>query len=885
MRIYTQKESIIFENNRVKISVSALDSMVESIVDKAALKDIKGENTHFFSLIKSDKKTEIYPYKISLANDELKVSTELGDFTIKVQAEDDYFTFELTSILPESSYKAMIAHAKYNYDYENKANCGAVGIAMTYWANPCFYPDAKDKETKAEVTSYLKDKGAKYGLIIAPVKDHLEIIKALSSTIDKTKGIVSSAGGVWSKECPLCYENSSIQFESSKEFIDKNLDFFELIGVDQIDFHKGTGTIIQGDFKFGRYKNAEEFKENVSDKLENRGMHAGLHTYSAYVDFECESILSNPRYQKDLSILAVFTLSEDVDGNSDTLKTVESTENVSCDFSFMAKNTPYLLIGEEIVKFSDVSGGFNISERGVAGTKAVSHKKGEKIYHIDGYYRGIAPVPGSELFFDVAKNTAKAFNEGGFKTIYLDALEGIKKHIDDTEDAWFYYAAFIHEILEGCIETPLIEASILMPCFWAARGRYGAYDPPFRGYKRWNEMHVKNNKVFDDRYVTSTLGWYSLYLVDKRYPGNLHIQYQHTDDVEHLGSLALSNDINMVYTFLSQDEFNQIPALKRNALIYKKYDYLRKKKYFSKEILEKVKTGKYEYHIDKTPDDGFVLREKKFERKNVYNLSNERENTASFNNPFDSQMPFVRIEALLTENKKADSVMVCPFDKNESVSNKSFEKIFEKELDLSGRLAKKISVCGNGKKCSAIAIKIYGKATGIYGLAEYFIDTDFEGWRDFVLIESDNGLRPDLPFDYTTDTAKEPPFRDALHRTSAHEENVYRLVIEKTGDVSGVKLSDLVATEYDFAEIKNPTVKIGDSSVTFNCNLKSCDFIEFDGNAAKMIDGLGNETLISFTGELVAPSGEFCAELCEEKQSNALLRARLTLGFTGDIIK
>ena len=94
-----------------------------------------------------------------------------------------------------------------------------------------------------------------------------------------------------------------------------------------------------------------------------------------------------------------------------------------------------------------------------------------------------------------------------------------------------------------------------------------------------------------------------------------------------------------------------------------------------------------------------------------------------------------------------------------------------------------------------------------------------------------------------------------------------------------------MATEYDFAEIKNPTVKIGDSSVTFNCNLKSCDFIEFDGNTAKMIDGLGNETLISFTGELVAPSGDFCAELCEEKQSNALLRARLTLGFTGDIIK
>lgn len=867
--------TIIFENKAALIEISSDDSRVMRIWDKTNSKDITGSVCHFFSLVTEDKKTEVYPDKILLSEDVLHIKTALGNFKIRFQCHDDFFVFTLASALPAGVFKAQLAHAKYNYDYTDKQNCGAVGIAMTYWANPCFFPDSKSLETKAEVMPALMDKGAKYALIVAPISTHRQLIKKASRLIDRRFGIVSECGGAWATDCVLNFGNSIIQYDSSAEFIEENIDFFTRLGVDQIDFHKGDETFCQGDFTFKHYKNAGEFKENVSDTLAKHNICSGLHTYSAYIDFSCETLTAMPQWQKDLSVLERFTLDRDTDEYSSSLKVAESTDSVSTNYGFLSRNTKYILVGEEIMEFTDSKNGFNGLRRGACGTKAIPHKKGEAVLHLDGYYHGFAPVPGSELFFQIARNTAKIFNEGGFKTIYLDALEGISKHCGGPEYSWFYYAAFICELLYHCETDPMIEHSTICPSIWASRGRYGAYDTPWRGYKKWNQRHIEINQTFVDRFATTTLGWYNFYPITEKYPGNEHTKYHHTDTTHHLGSLSLAFNTSMVYNDISKDDPDKYPALKRNIEIFKKYDDLRKSSFFGEDVLEKIRSGRYEYHLSSYAGRP-CFTEKSFDTKKLYNLSDSTANSAEFNNPFKEQKPFVRIEALLS-TQRSDPIVLLDMDPQKEICDQAAENTFAEETDLSTHLAKTVSLCGNKKAGSAVAIRMYCNSGSELGVLEYFIDTDYDGWRDFVLIETDNGQRPDLPFDNDANCKFY-----AIYRSSFHHERATKITVEASDNADGIKLSPVIAYRHTYAALNNPAITINNKKVTFVCSLKSTDFIEFDGRCAKVIDRYGNEQPIEFNGSVSAPSGKFEASLTADNTEDSVLRAQLTFGFEGN---
>lgn len=876
MSLSQTQNSIIFENKHTRIVISKNNAMAESITDKKTGAEIMGEPTFFFSLVAQDRETEIFPSSLECENDTITVISALGEFEIRVAIEDDYFVFELASPLPEKAFKAIIAHAKYNYDYNDKNNTGAVGIALTYWANPCFYPDSKDLETKAEIIRHLRDEGAKYALIIAPINAHRDIIKKVSLTIDRSKGLMSEIGGAWGRDSRLNFGNYVIQYSVSDETIANTLGFLKDMGVDQVDFHKGSSsTFRQGDFKYAHFKDNAEFKTHVSDVLEANGMSSSLHTYSFYIDYDCDTILSDPECQKDLGVLETFTLAEDIDETADFLSTAESTANVSDNYGFMSRNTPFILIDEEIIKFVNSPDGFKALERGAVGTKAAVHKKGTKIRHIDGYYHGVAPVPGSELFLKIARNTARTFNEGGYKMIYLDALDGISKHCDTENEVWYYCALFICEILKHCDKYPLIEYSTILPSIWPARGRIGAFDLPFRCYKSFNKIHSDSNKSFIDRFSAPTMGWYFFYPVTDRFPGNEHTKYQHTDAVEHMGSLSVMYDYSIV--FAGVEQYNSSAGLRRNTALYRKYDDLRKSHYFSEDILEQLRNGRWEYHIKETADGRYVFVEKDYQIKKLFDLSDDERNHGEFNNPFEEQTPFIRIEALMSSDGNEPMVLL-PLDSEQELSAQNLSIDYGCEIDLSDKIAKMVSVLGNGKKGGAIGINLQCGTNSEKGYALYVIDTDFVGWRDFVLMEADNGERPELKLEENRGFYQ-------IYRSGFNHERVTDIYVETVGDMTGVRMSDIVAVNHTYEVLKNPTVKIGDTSVTFNCELMSSDYIEFDGKIAKVFDRYGNEKTVHFTGNITAPNGSFSAELTAKPLNRSTPRAQLTFGFTGKEIK
>lgn len=863
---------ILLENTHGQIWLSCADGSVLQVIDKATGKDIRGEKTPFFALLDTEKNV-IAPTGLTLQGDTVQVTTPLGDFSVQLCVDEDYFAFTLVTPLPEQAFGGYLANVKYAYDFENKQNTGACGIAMTYWVNPVYYPDAKSLETRGEITRHLQDVGGKYALIIAPIEKQKDIIKKASLTIDRKVGLMSQIGGAWGRDSRMNFGNYLIDFESSPEYIQSVLEFYKTVGIDQVDFHQCELNFRQGDFKFERYASAAEFKKNVTDVLEAQGMQTGLHTYSFYIRYDCDGILADPKWQKQLGVLETFTLAQDISADADFLPTTESTENVSTDYGFMARNTPFILVGEEIIKFENAPDGFKVAQRGWAGTKAVAHRAGEPVQHIDGYYRVIAPVPGSELYLQIARNTAKAFNEGGFSMIYLDALDGIRIHCGENEN-WYYAAMFICELMQYCHKTPLIEYSTIFPSIWPARGRVGAYDYPNRGYKDFLKIHLKDNLQYIDRYSAPTLGWYNFYPFNETLPGNEHVKYQHTDDIEYMGSLAVMYDFSMVHSTTIPDFMDKYAGLRRNVEVYRQYDDLRKAGYFTPEYLEKVKASPWECHLREKEDGAFVFAEKHYQKKKLHDLQDAGRNTGNFTNPFDAQTPFVRIEALLTA-KDSEPLTLMELDENRDLTEQELVVRYPEDIDLNKKLAKKVRVKGNGKPGSAIAIEHrWETLKSSRGYLSYVIDTDFTGWREFTLVETDTGERPDLPFD-------EGQHIYACYRSEMNNRMFSKTEIRTCGDVSGVRMGNVLGCEHSFEVLKDPTLTVGDTKVTFICELLSTEYIEFDGKSAKAYDRYGNQREIFFKSDLAVPAGDFTAALTATALNGGPARAKLTFGFTG----
>ncbi|MBR5520344.1 MAG: hypothetical protein IKU55_06465, partial [Clostridia bacterium] len=560
---------------------------------------------------------------------------------------------------------------------------------------------------------------------------------------------------------------------------------------------------------------------------------------------------------------------------ADFIPTVESTENVPPYVSFLAKSSPLLLIGNEIVKFDHAKNGFKVLNRGWAGTKAVAHKKGEKIKHLDGFFRMIAPVIGSDLFLKIARDTAKTFNEGGFKMIYLDALDGISRHCEECE-VWYYTTMFLCEVLQNCNQYPLLEFSTFFPALYAVRCRAGAIDTPHRAYKNWNNQHAKANAAHVNRHLAPTLGWYNFYPTTDEYPGNEHTKYHHTDAIEHMGAIALMHDFSNVFNGTSKETYDRYAGMRRNVALYKKYDDLRKSLYFSEEYRQKLRESAHEVALIEKRGKKFSFVEKDYQIAKLYDLNDSERNFGTFKNPFGAQIPFLRIEAMMS-TAGANPFVMLPLDEEEDLLTQTLTITYDGEVDLSDKLAKKVRVFGNGKG-GKICIQTRSGSDTELGYGEYIVDIDFKGWRDFILLESDNGERNDHSFEQTEEMY-------ATCRAGLYHDRITRLAVLTEGDMEGVRMSSITACEHVYEILKNPTVKIGEMEILFECELMSSDFIEFDGKTAKVIDRYGNENPIWFTSNLKAPRGKFKAELTARALNRCTPRAQLTFGFTGKEIK
>lgn len=870
-------------NNHVSIVVSN-DAKLVSFVDLATKKDIAAKSDKSIVYVRTVEGETIEASHITINGNRLKVTVGRYVVNLRVQAYNDYFTVEVLNTRLSGVDVLTFLDLKLNYN-ANISSIGASGIAMTLQTNPVYYPTNSNQVIMGRCNSKIGIKGAKLAVVACEENKFWSVVEAVYRSLPKhSVPVVMTSGGVFSHLSEGNRQNSVIinRNEVEPSRVNDWIQFYSKWGVRQLGFYMSPLTFNQGDFTFPKLGSPTAFKEQISDPLYKADIISLMYTFSFYISYTSNEILSNPRWQQQLEYRGDYTLSSDIEDDDKTIIVKEDICNIKNPGTYSSVYSPFILIDKEIIRFTINEKGFVYCQRGQCGTVATSHKKGTKVRVIGGRFNYIAPKIGSPLFYEIARRTADAYNKGGFRGFYFDALDGIGKHLayaglEGYE--WYYSAAFINEVLKYCKKEPLVvEYSTLFPTIWSVRGRGECWDTPHRGYKRFIDIHTSRNKSLIKQHYATSMGWFDFYPEKASELGDYATKYLFTDDVDYLGAKAIAYDQAMVYDVLSKEKLSTIPAFERNLDLYICYDSLRRSRYFSENVKNTLKDGAYEYKLDKI-NGKFGFWEVEYFRNKIRDV---RVDHLVGENPFSSQKPFIRLENLYTTDYSS-IINLMKFNENKDVMEQEVEKIYDIPLKLTGHMGINIKVKGNGLESKdALCVRLRSSGA-LSGYADYIVRLNFNGWRDILLPNLDNAENSDLEFKVVGDE------RYKMHRNDVDYSDIKYAQILNSGDCKGVKVKSIDAVPLIPNPIDNPIVKYGNASVMFEDTIQSGEYVEYKvgDQTAFLYDRKGFSRIIAVKTSKDADlhKGNFTATVTgRSKFTKSPIGVVLTLGVRGNFI-
>jgi len=883
---------IILENRHISIALDKESVTVKSVINKYTGEEICVEpEVPFFAYLEDYNEKIIPPTGAKAEGERIRITFENGaELILKAECFDDYFTFEIDSELDRDIKLVRFVNINTTLTEENNPYVFNA-IPMTWWTRavaPGHRNPAPDVYASA-YPYYKSVKGAKLGVVFAKYENALETMKTVLDKIDPKFGFVSHQAGPWAREFKPNSGDYALILDISPENIEESIKYSLEFGIEQYDIHQNSfSTFRQGDFRFMKTENgtAAEHRNGIGKMIDDAGLITALHNYAYYIAPTAAPILTNPKWQKQLRVKETYTLGVDVDKDTTFLPTLEDASGFDTQMSFLYTNMSYVLLDEEIIKVVKVDeSGLIECVRGIGETSPTPHKKGAEVKKLDGVFGMFTPVIGSELFYHIADNIAKAYNEGGFNMIYFDAIDGIGRHLDTPEEkewGYFYHLAFVHRVLSQCERTPIVETSHFNPIEWNYRARCGAWDyanfsikKHIRNHARFNIQAIKSN-------MTATLGWFS-FMPDEKHWGhtkNTNFKTLFHDDMDYLGLNAILYDFSIVYHPLDVKSIKENPFHYANIKYYTdRYSRLRKSNYFKPHVIEALKSAGGEWRVVERGNE-YAFQNVYYEKANLGNILDADSLSYKAINPFKAQAPFIRIESRYSTLFE-EPLTLAKFDngkptlENPLVTDTEFKNIDERQ-------AKTIRIKGTGCDGDAALISLTSAISG--GRVDHFIDLNFTGWREFLLLDMDNA-------DYDTDkyVFSDVPteFADyGTFRACPQFFQINKATIRLCGKTSNkAEFTALETFRTSSAPIKNPTVKVGSSSVVFYCEMRGSDYLEYDPETGKALLFHNVEQTVDeveFSGVLETPQGEMTISYSAESLSSAPLRAKLVLGFIGE---
>ncbi len=799
----------------------------------------------------------VLPYKLSRDGNALKVEFKNPDlvFTLSIEEKEDTVILKTTDITP-SDYEygrfffGCFELNEKNGDIFSSAITRNIEIQAVELPGYCV-------RCGAYTTHVIGDMNKACEFLICKKADLRQKIKDICKTLSVEDVVVTDKGGAFADEC----KEASLSYAelSGNEGLYDTESFLEKYKDLRINlFDIGHGRIFrQGDLTF-LDKSMEEFKRDFVDKMHERGYKVGLHIYGSMIDDA--SYYVTPIPHKDLAAVDYYTLKEDLEEDSDELFIEENTQDVIMVQQHAERYPCCFGIDNEIIVFEErgENGKIYNLQRGAFGTEKTAHKKGSKIKHFARNFSHFNPLPGSELFYEIARKAAKVYNTCDMDLIYVDGLDVSHvlydprklRWLPDTsyELKWYYSAKFVQEILKNCKNIPMLDYSMNAPSFWAGKSKEGSWDSFLTGYKAGIDYHCRSNEEHAHaKLLSSQLGWYELYPMAFEYSTPYYStyvsSYEFPEDVHYLGQKVVGFDSAVATSSMHAKKHPQMDKKrKENEEVLAPYCRLKEEKYFPQEVKDMLKSEDHCYRLyEKDGKYGFI----EWERHFGYPYSfNESENFFKAVNRFNDQKPFIRLLTTHTAKETEDSIVLAEFDKEIPVNKQNTYINLRPSKDtftnVIGNEALGVWVKGNNSD-EYMSIGLFGSLHAKVFM-QNLIHLNFEGWRYFTLCEKDTNEATLMKFNYSEDAKQEV---DSLGYHSFYQptpcyDTLYALTIGFTGEGKDVYIGDIKAIKPKKESIKNPSIEINGEKVTFMCELEPTEYIEYrGGNTADKLDITG----------------------------------------------
>jgi hypothetical protein len=394
--------------------------------------------------------------------------------------------------------------------------------------------------------------------------------------------------------------------------------------------------------------------------------------------------------------------------------------------------------------------------------------------------------------------------------------------------------------------------------FWFARSRMGAWDVPSKAYKMFINKHFIENLPSRKLFMPTTIGWWAIWDWTPKQRIRLF-----PDDMEYLLCKSLASDSSLAWTesFTPRSIKNSYNQQRLAAMIVQ-YEDLRLSNYFSQEVKKKLAEIGQDFTLEKAGDSKWQFRPVNYDKHQVAAIDGQS-NVWKAQNKYNEQPVKLRIEAKLSLARydDANGVTVEDFNRPADYSEKQLSPQVSCSLESVSTPIKAgtISACYTVKNGQADAMKAWsllaktfkssidftkrgfgvwiygdgnsevlnlmwkGPANSCWGIDEHYVDVDFTGWKYFEFIEPESDRVGTYNWPYRRATY--------LEGNWVTYDNIVNLTLGCINIPSGKEvkcyISPIKALEHITVKLSNPSVTIGDSTVTFPLQLESGSYLEF----------------------------------------------------------
>ena len=430
--------------------------------------------------------------------------------------------------------------------------------------------------------------GAKVGLAAGPVS---EIRQALQQMLQNEAATRSPLGGPWALDAER-NRGSYVFADVSEKNVDDWIRLARLGGIQQIH-------LIGWEQTLGHYAPRKDaFPHGLAglkatvDKIHAAGLKAGMHTLTGAIlpSDPWASPVPDPRLAKD----ATFTLAEAVDGKSAILKTAEKPGYSGYALGLqqpreraaarrrtdpVRRHRPHAAL-----RIQRLPAG-RVWNEGLA-----ARRRARPIHHLFVRYQTFQPDENSSLVDELAAAIANVYNTCGFDMIYQDGSEGMA-------GGEYGMARMREAIFKRLHGNVLVEASAWGHYEWAFHSRFGAWDYPNWGLKRFVDAHCRANEDFRrTALLPGQLGWWVI----------LGPERDHTaetpDEFEYLCCKALAYDTPTSFEGVSVGGEPANARQNEYLAMLGRYEKLRLAGRCSAALREKLKTEQADFHLVEAAD-------------------------------------------------------------------------------------------------------------------------------------------------------------------------------------------------------------------------------------------------------------------------------------------